>query len=360
LYPLREIFFGFNVFKYITFRAMFASITAFLVSLILGRFVIRKLAQMRIGENIKTREYPSLYELQCNKQGTPTMGGILIVISIVVSTVLWADITNKYILLALFTTVWLGAVGFLDDYIKLRKAESRGLSVTTKFTGQMILGFIIGMFLFFDGLSYPQAGRIDVPFLKHLVVDIGYFYIFFVMMVIVGASNAVNLTDGLDGLASGCVIMVAVAYAGLSYVSGHIKFSDYLQILYVPNSGELAVFCASIVGAGLGFLWYNAPPAAVFMGDTGSLALGGALGVVAVFIKKELLLFLVGGVFVVEAFSVILQVASYKARGKRIFLMAPIHHHFQLKGWPESKITVRFWILAAVLALLSLGTLKLR
>lgn len=285
------------------------------------------------------------------------MGGILIVLAIVSSTLLWANLTNKYVLLVIFSTLWSAVVGFMDDYIKLVKKRSLGLTVIMKLTGQLILGLTIGLILFYD----PQVSKVlYIPFFKNLFIDFGIFYIFFIMLVIIGSSNAVNLTDGLDGLAIGCVVMVAIAYSGLSYITGRFDFSQYLRIFYVPGSGELTVFCASIVGAGLGFLWFNCHPATIFMGDTGSLALGGAIGTVAIFIKKELLLLLVGGIFVAEALSVILQVGSYKLRGKRIFLIAPLHHHFQLRGWSESKIIVRFWIVAAILALLSLTTLKLQ
>jgi len=357
LYPLRELFFGFNIFRYITFRAAMAAVTAFTLSILLGPFLLRKLSELKVGENIRKEECPGLYPLHKGKEGTPTMGGILILLSIIGATLLWGDITNRYILLAIFTTVWLGMIGFADDYIKLTKKRSLGLRPRVKFLWQLLLGLIIGITVTYDPVI---GGRLDIPFLKDLVVNLGPFYSIFVMLVIVGSSNAVNLTDGLDGLAIGCITIVAVAYSGMSYLTGNIRFSDYLNIIYVPGVGELTIFCASIVGAGLGFLWYNTYPASVFMGDTGALALGGAIGVVAVLIKKELVLLLVGGIFVVEALSVILQVGSYKITKKRIFLIAPVHHHFQLKGWAEPKVTVRFWIIGAVLALLSLATLKIR
>lgn len=357
LYPLRDLFFGFNVFRYITFRAAGAAITAFLLCVILGPAVIRKLKELKIGQVIRKEEAIGIYEMHRNKAGTPTMGGLLIVLAVVFATVMWADLNNKYVLLAILSTVWLCAVGFADDYIKLTLKKSKGLTAKSKFIGQIILGVFIGVFIYFD----PQIQEnLEVPFFKNLVMDIGIFYIFFTALVIVGSSNAVNLTDGLDGLAIGCTIMVALAYTVLSYITGNFRISDYLNITYIPGTGELAVFCAAILGASLGFLWFNSNPADVFMGDTGSLAIGGAIGVVAAFIKKELLLILVGGVFVAEAVSVILQVVSFRFFKKRIFLCAPIHHHFQMKGWGENKVVVRFWIISAILALLSLLTLKLR
>ena len=357
-YPLREIFFGFNVFKYITFRAAMGSLTAFLLCIILGPWLIRKLSLLKIGENIIASEVsPSLHALHYEKRGVPTMGGILILFSVIVSTLLWAKLDNKYISLILFSTLWLGIVGFMDDYMKYISRRSKGITMTAKLFGQSILAVLVGLFAFYD----PNIGqRLDIPFLKDLIVNLGFFYIVFVVLVIVGSSNAVNLTDGLDGLAIGCMVMVAITYSVFSYVIGHAKFSSYLQINYVPGSGELAIFCASIMGAALGFLWFNAHPAEIFMGDTGSLALGGAIGIVAVLVKKELLLLLAGGIFVAEAISVILQVGSFKLRKKRIFLIAPLHHHFQLRGLAESKVTIRFWIIAVILSLLALATLKLR
>lgn len=357
LYPLRELFFGFNIFRYITFRAAMAAVTAFALSMLLGPALIRKLSELKVGENIRKNECTGLYPLHKGKEGTPTMGGILILLSIIGSTLLWGDLTNQYVMLIIFATAWLGIIGFADDYIKLVKKRSMGLNPRLKFLWQLLLGLIVGVTVSYDPII---GGRLDVPFFKELVVNLGIFYSIFAALVIVGSSNAVNLTDGLDGLAIGCVIMVALAYSGMSYLTGHIRFSSYLNILHVPGAGELTVFCASIVGAGLGFLWYNTYPASVFMGDTGALALGGAIGVVAVLIKKELVLLLVGGIFAAESISVILQVGSYKLRRKRIFLVAPLHHHFQLKGWAEPKVTVRFWIIGAVLALLSLATLKIR
>ena len=357
-YPLREIFFGFNVFKYITFRAAMGTTTAFLLCCLFGPWLIRKLSQLKIGEHIIDEKIsPRLHSLHRQKKGIPTMGGLLILFSTIFSTLLWARLDNKYILLALFAILWLGIIGFLDDYMKYISRRSKGMTVATKLVGQTILAVIIGLFAFYD----PHIGQsLDVPFFKDLVVNLGLLYILFVVIVIVGFSNAVNLTDGLDGLAIGCIVMVAITYSIFSYITGHAKFSSYLQINYLPGSGELAVFCANIAGAALGFLWFNAHPAEIFMGDTGSLSLGGAIGVVAVLIKKELLLLLVGGIFVAEALSVILQVASFKLRKKRVFLVAPLHHHFQFKGLSETKVTIRFWIITAILAFLTLATLKLR
>ena len=357
LYPLREIFFGFNVFKYITFRAAGASITAFLISIILGPLIIKYLTHLKIGQHVRKEEIPALYDLHKSKQGTPTMGGVLILLAMLLSTLLWADLTNSYVQWAIVVTLFLGMIGFVDDYIKLVKKRSLGLKPKSKVFWQMIIGIALGIKVFCDPGISPY---LDIPFFKNLMVNLGIFYILWVMIVIIGSSNAVNLTDGLDGLAIGCVIMIALAYTGFSYVAGHSRFSEYLNIVYIPGAGELAIFCAAIIGAGLGFLWFNSYPATIFMGDTGSLALGGAIGTVAIFIKKELLLLLVGGIFVVEALSVILQVASFRLKGKKIFLMSPLHHHFQLLGWSESKITIRFWIMGAILALLSLSTLKLR
>lgn len=358
LYPLREIWFAFNVFRYITFRAAMGAITAFLVSVILGPYVIRWLYRLKIGEQVrKDQDTVRLLEFHKSKEGTPTMGGVLILLAIVISTLLWADIFNKYVILVLVSTLWLGTIGLIDDSIKMIKKRSMGLRPFVKLKWQILLGLLIGSVLYLD----PKFSTgLELPFFKRLIVELGIFYILFVCLVIIGSSNAVNLTDGLDGLAIGTMVMIGLTYTTMSYLSGHSKFSDYLNIFYIPGSGELAVFCAVLVGASLGFLWFNSYPASVFMGDTGSLALGGAIGTVAVFIKKELLLLLVGGIYVMEALSVIIQIISFKTTGERIFLMSPLHHHFQLKGWAENKITVRFWIIGVILALASLATLKLR
>ena len=357
LYPLREWWFGFNVVRYITFRAAMASLTAFGLSLWLYPKMIPWLASIRVGQEVRSTQIPTLHELHKHKRGTPTMGGLLIVGAVAGATFLWASWHEPLVWMVLAVTVALGAVGFLDDYLKESRGQPTGLRPSRKLLAQALIALGFGLWL----MTRPEIGTgLDIPFLKAAVVDLGWVFVPFVALVIVGASNAVNLTDGLDGLAVGCTTMIALAYAGMSYLSGHQRFAEYLWIPYIPGSGELAVFCAALVGAGMGFLWYNAHPASLFMGDTGSLALGGALGVVAVAIKKELLLAIVGGIFVAEALSVMLQVASFQLTGRRVFLMAPLHHHFQLKGWPENKVTVRFWIVGAVLALASLSTLKLR
>ncbi len=356
LYPLRDIWFGFNVFKYITFRAAMASITAFLLAVFLGPVIIKILSYFKIGELPRQEYVGNLYELHKHKEGTPTMGGIIIIISIVISTLLWARLDNQYVVLCLISVLWLGLVGFVDDYVKLIKIRSRGVSKLTKFIGQLALGAGVALYLYFN-MEFSTA--LYLPFVKHALFNLGIFYIPFVIFIVAGTSNAVNLTDGLDGLAIGCVTFIAVTYAIISYLAGNMNLAGYLNMFYLAGAGELTVFCSILAGSALGFLWFNSYPATVFMGDTGSLALGGALGLVSIFIKKEFLLVIVGGIFVAEAFSVILQVISFKTSGKRIFLMAPLHHHFELKGWPESKITVRFWIISFVLALFGIATLKL-
>lgn len=356
-YPLRDYWTGFNVFRYLTFRTAMASLTALLISLIFGPAIIRWLKKLNFGQYIRKEHVENLYDITKHKQGTPTMGGVLIIISIVAATVLWADILNKYVLMTLGSFIFLGIIGFADDYIKVVKKRSLGLTARAKFLCQVFLALIVATFVI---AFTPIPTTLSVPFLKFFSLELGMLYLLFVIIVITGSSNAVNLTDGLDGLAIGCTIIAAISYSALAYMAGNFKFSNYLNIFYLPGAGELSVFCAAMVGAGLGFLWFNSPPATVFMGDTGSLALGGGLGVVAVFIKKELLLFLVGGIFVIEALSVLLQVLWFKTTGKRLFLMSPVHHHFQLLGWPESKITIRFWIVAIILMLLSLATLKLQ
>ncbi len=356
LYPLSDLWFGFNVFKYITFRVVFAAVSAFLLCIFFGPPLIRLLALYKVKEKTFRREAPALQQFHGNKAGTPTMGGILIVAGIVISTLLWARLDNPYVWMALAATLWLGIIGFIDDYIKLVREDVRGLKSVNKFAGQIAVGFVVAMVLYF---SAPEKTFLYFPFFKNLVINMGVFYVPFVIIVIAGSSNAVNLTDGLDGLAVGCLAMIAATYSVLSYVTGNFNVSAYLGVPFIPQAAEISVFCAAIVGASMGFLWFNSHPASVFMGDTGSLALGGAIGAVAVLIKKEILLVLVGGVFVAEALSVIMQVASFKLRKKRIFLMAPIHHHFQLKGWAESKITIRFWIVSAILSLLTLATLKM-
>jgi len=358
LYPLREYWTFFNIFKYITFRAAFSSITAFLIVVLFAPPIIRRLKALKIGENVRGKESLNSYDLHKHKQGTPTMGGILILIGIFLSTILWADLANSYLLLALLVTFWLGGIGFLDDYKKLKnKSGKRGLSKKTKLLAQFIIGLVIALFLYWN----PKSSTIiEIPFFKNLAINLGIFYIVFVIFVITACSNAVNITDGLDGLATGCIVMTAIAYTVFSYVTGHVRFAEYLGIYYLPEAAELTIFCAAIAGAGLGFLWYNTFPASIFMGDTGALSLGGAIGTIALFIKKEIILLLVGGIFVVEALSVLMQIISFRSTGKRIFKIAPLHHHFEVSGWAEPKVTVRFWIVAIILVLLSLATLKLR
>jgi len=357
LSEFRHIFSGFNIFRYITFRAAMAGLTTFLLCIVFGPFVIEQLRKMKIREVAKREDCPDLDEFHLSKEGTPTMGGAFIVGSILLSVVLWADLGNRYILLTAFTCLWLAILGWVDDYVKLSRTGQRGLTKRTKFIWEIMLGCFIGSYVYFNP---DTSTALDFPFFKNAVVNLGLFYIPFGALVVVGTSNAVNLTDGLDGLAIGCVLIVSLTLAVLSYIAGHIAFSEYLFIPFISGAGELAVFCSAIMGASLGFLWFNCPPATIFMGDVGSLSLGGTLGVIAVLIKKELLLVIVGGIFVVEALSVILQVCSVKMRGKKIFKMSPLHHHLQLSGWKESKIIIRFWIVAIILALITLVTLKIR
>lgn len=357
LYSLHTYFSGFNLFRYLTFRAVLAVLTSFLVSLLAGPFLIRKLKEWKIGEQIRKEESERLHQLHRSKQDTPTMGGLLILLSVVLSTVLWADLSSRFIHVVLVVTLWLGATGFLDDYLKQSKKKSKGLSASSKLISQAVLGILLGTYMV---THFPANTNLNIPFFKDMSLYIDGLYVLFVMLVIAGSSNAVNLTDGLDGLAIGIVVMVALAFGILSYLSGNINFSTYLYIPYTRGAGELAVFCASLIGAGLGFLWFNCFPASIFMGDVGSLALGGAIGTVALLIRQEMLLIIVGGIFVAEAVSVILQVASFKLTGKRIFRIAPLHHHFQFLNWPENKVIVRFWILAALLSLFTLVTIKIR
>jgi len=353
LFPLHTTYSGFNVFRYITFRAAMAALMSLAVSFLLGPWLIRSLTEKQIGQQIR-EDGPASHS---SKAGTPTMGGTLILLALTVSTLMLADIGNSYVVLALLGTVAFGVIGFLDDYLKLSRKSSKGLSPRLKLFLQLGVAFVIGTVLYF----YPRfSTEIGFPFIKNIRPNLGLFYIPFAMLVIVGASNAVNLTDGLDGLAIGPVMVASATYGVIAYLTGNIRNAEYLQIPYVAGVGELSVFCAALVAAGLGFLWYNAYPAQMFMGDVGSLALGGALGILAVMTKNELLLIIIGGVFVMEALSVIFQVASYKLRRKRVFLMAPIHHHYELKGWKEPQIIVRFWIISFVCAVVGLSTLKLR
>jgi phospho-N-acetylmuramoyl-pentapeptide-transferase len=353
---------GLNVFTYVTFRAVAAAVTAFTISLLCGNFVIRKLISLKVGQPIRTaEEVHRLAELHGSKKGVPTMGGVLIIGAVVISSLLWARIDNRFIWLALFSMTVLGGLGFADDYLKVTKKKSAGINGRVKLAVQLVVAACITAVFLTSPLLEVQARSLYVPFFKSPVItNMGLFTFIFFAIVIAGASNAVNLTDGLDGLAIGCTITVAFAYALLTYAGGNFKIAEYLQVPFYPFTGELTVVCSALVGAGLGFLWFNCHPAKVFMGDTGSLAIGGLIGAVAICCKQELLLTVVGGMFVIEATSVIVQVLSFKLTGKRIFLMSPIHHHFELSGWKENTVIVRFWILSAIFALLGLATLKLR
>jgi phospho-N-acetylmuramoyl-pentapeptide-transferase len=357
LYPLSEYVSGLNLFRYITFRTAGATITAIIICLFLGPFFIRLLKKFQMAERIR-EDGPKSHE---SKAGTPTMGGLIILAGIVIPTLLWAELTNFYIQAMLLVTVGLGIIGFMDDYLKARMKQPKGLVARKKLIGQILVGVLFGLAITYLSPSGQYDGTTTIPFLKNYVLNLYWLYIPFVIFVLTASSNAVNLTDGLDGLAIGLCGICFAAFAGFVYVSGRLDYSNYLQIEYFPGSGEMTIFCGAAVGSVLGFLWFNSYPAEVFMGDTGSLALGGALGSIAVMIKKELLLVIVGGVFVMTAVSVILQVLSYRYRGgKRVFRMAPLHHHFELIGWKEPKVVVRYWILGALCALLTLATLKIR
>lgn len=357
LLPLREFISGFNVFRYITFRTAWAALTALAISFVIGPYLIRQLARIKAGQFIR-EEGPKSHQ---TKSGTPTMGGILIVLAIIVPTILWADILNPFIWIILFVTISYAAIGFYDDFQKIAKRQNLGLTSKQKFTLQVLVGLIAALMMaYLPQLRNQYNPNLTLPFVADVVIPLGLLYIPFVILVLVGASNAVNLTDGLDGLAIGSVLVVAGTYAVLSYAAGNFKVATYLRIASVQNSGELAVFCGAMVGASLGFLWFNAHPAKVFMGDVGSLALGGAIGCIALMIKQEIMLVFVGGLFVLEAGSVIIQVISFKLTGRRVFRMSPLHHHFELSGWNETQVVVRFWIIAIIFALFSLSTLKLR
>jgi phospho-N-acetylmuramoyl-pentapeptide-transferase len=362
LHRFSDEFIGFNVFYYVTFRSVAAAVTAFAVSLIFGNYVIRKLTALKLGQPIRAaEEVHRLAELHFGKQGTPTMGGVLVIGAVFLSSILWARPDNRFVWLALFSMLCLGALGFVDDYLKVTKKKSAGISGRFKLLFQIILAVIVTVVFLTSPLLEVQARSLYLPFFKAPVItNMGWYTFLFFALVIVGASNAVNLTDGLDGLAIGCTVTVAFAYALLSYAAGNFRVAEYLQVPFYPFTGELTVVCAALVGAGFGFLWFNCHPAKVFMGDTGSLAIGGMIGVVAICCKQELLLMVVGGVFVIEAVSVILQVFSFKLTGRRIFAMSPVHHHFELVGWKENTVIVRFWILSGIFALLGLATLKLR
>jgi phospho-N-acetylmuramoyl-pentapeptide-transferase len=354
LYPLHSNISALNVFRYITVRSIGGAVTAFLLMLLLSPWFIRKLKQYQVGQVVR-EDGP---ETHLAKQGVPTMGGVLILASITLSTLLWGKLDNPLIWLLLFVSIFFGSIGCIDDLQKIRKKSSAGLSARGKLLLQVFGASVVGLFV----LLHPAYdGQLSVPFLKNIQPDLSWFYVVFAVFVIVGSSNAVNLTDGLDGLAAGPTVISASVYLVFSYLAGHVVLAEYLQIPYVQGAGELAIFCGAMVGACLGFLWFNAFPAQMFMGDVGSLALGGALGGVAIIIKQEILLAIVGGIFVMEAISVILQVGYFKiSKGKRIFLMAPFHHHFEKKGWHESKVVVRFWIVSIILGLFAIATLKLR
>jgi phospho-N-acetylmuramoyl-pentapeptide-transferase len=356
LYPLAKYFSPLNIFRYITFRAAMASLMALLLGLMAGPRIIELLRKLNIREAAEKKDSPALKNLHQVKKGTPTMGGLIIILSTLIPTIFWARLDNVYILWSLVVVSWLGLIGYLDDFLKRRYARRQGLSASTKLAGQIGLGLVLGLFFYRFG-GYHGLG---VPFFKDLVIPLSWGYVLLVIVVMAASSNAVNLTDGLDGLAIGCMIMASLTFGGIAYITGHIHLSSYLKIPHVDGSGEIAIFCASLIGASRSFLWFNAYPAQVFMGDTGALTLGGAIGYVAVVLRQELLLFVVGGVFVIEALSVVLQVISFKLTGKRIFACAPLHHHLEIKGMAEPKVVVRFWILAALFALLSLSTLKIR
>ena len=354
LYPLHTTYSFFNVFRYITFRTIYAAITALVICFVVGPWLIGKLRSLQIGQTIREDGPRSHF----SKKGTPTMGGILVIFAVVISTLLWANLLDDYIWFVIMVTVGYGLIGFMDDYRKLTSGSSGGISGPARLTGEIMIA------LFFSVVLYMKPGftsHVTIPFFKTVLPDLGWGYVLLSTFIIVGTANAVNLTDGLDGLAIGPAITSFMTYLLFAYLVGNIKIANYLQIPYIAGVGELSVFCGAVIGAGIGFLWYNSYPAEVFMGDVGSLSLGGALGTMAVLTKQEILLVIVGGLFVVETFSVIFQVGWFKlSRGRRIFRMAPLHHHFELKGWAEPKVIVRFWIVSILLALVAISTLKLR
>lgn len=356
LWPLHEVLTVFNVFRYITFRTALAAMTALFISLALGGWLIRKLQVLQVGQNIRP-EGPTSH---ADKKGTPTMGGILILAAVFIPVLLWADLTNRFLWVALISTFLFGLIGFVDDYLKLTRNQSQGMTVRAKFLAQIAVGTGVGLALIYLSKSSPYTLELAFPFFKQWTPDLGWIYLPFSVLVVVGSANAVNLTDGLDGLAIGSVLIAAGTYTVLAYIAGHAVLSEYLGVMNVKGSWELTIFCGAIVGASLGFLWFNCNPAQVFMGDVGSMGLGGAIGTIALLIKQEILLLFVGGLFVLEAMSVIIQVVSFRFRGKRVFRMAPLHHHFELLGWAEPKVIIRFWILAILFAMIALSTLKLR
>jgi phospho-N-acetylmuramoyl-pentapeptide-transferase len=352
---LSQFYSGFAVFQYLTLRSILGVMTALAIALVVGPTMIRHLSFKQIGQVVRDDGPESHF----SKAGTPTMGGTLILVAIAVSTLLWADLSSKYIWVVLLVTLGFGIIGFVDDYIKLVRQDPKGLISRYKYFWQSVVGAGAAIFLFMTA-TMPAETQLIIPFFKHIIIPMGAWYMLLTYLVIVGTSNAVNLTDGLDGLAIMPTVMVAGALGLFSYLTGHAEFARYLSIPYISGAGELTIFCAAIVGSGLGFLWFNTYPAQVFMGDIGALALGAALGTVAVLVRQELVLLIMGGVFVMETLSVVVQVASYKLRGKRVFLMAPIHHHYELKGWPEPRIIVRFWIITVFLVLVGLASLKIR
>ena len=362
LYPLKSYISGLNIFQYITFRATSAAILALLLSFLIGPWIIRLLERHQIGEEIRTDGPQS----HLRKQGTPTMGGVIILIAVIVPTLLFARLDNTYILIILLAVSWMGLIGFIDDYLKTIRKTKSGLVAKYKLAGQIILGLAVSAWIFLAPEFHDMRSVTSIPFLKNYELDFGLLYPLFIILIITGFSNAVNLTDGLDGLAAGLSAIAFMVFAGIAYLSGRVDFSDYLNIMYLPGAGELTIFAAAMTGASLGYLWFNSAPAQIFMGDTGSLATGAALGTLAVLLKKEILLLIIGGVFVIEVASVMLQVGYFQwtkkrtGEGKRIFKMAPIHHHFELSGWPETKVVIRFWIIGILLALLSFGTFKIR
>ncbi len=346
---------GFNVFQYLTLRSILGVLTALLIALIVGPAMIRYLSSYNIGQSVRD-DGP---ETHFSKAGTPTMGGALILVAIVISTILWSDLSSRFVWVVLFVTVGFGAIGWVDDYKKIVFGNSKGLSAKAKYLWQSVIGLSAALFLYYTA-RFPIETQLIIPFIKFIIIDLGWFYVVLTYFVIVGSSNAVNLTDGLDGLAILPTVLVGGALGVFAYLTGNFNFSSYLGIPYVPGVGEMVIFCGAIVGAGLGFLWFNTYPAQVFMGDVGALSLGAALGVIAVIVRQELVLFIMGGIFVVETISVVLQVVSFKLTGRRIFKMAPLHHHYELKGWPEPRIIVRFWIITVVLVLIGIASLKIR
>ncbi len=356
LYPLKDIFSPLNVLRYITFRAAMAFITALVINFIIGPKIIKWLKEKKRLQVIKSDIPPGHFK----KEGTPTMGGIIILVSLIVSVLLWARLDNRYIILLLVSTVWLGLLGFMDDWTSVVKGTKGGVSPAFKLAWQVLLGLFLASYFYFKPTYDAQAYGLAVPFLKNFFINLGSLYIIFILMIVVSTSNAVNITDGLDGLAIGGIIFAAMTYSVLAYIAGHTKFSEYLYLPYIKDAGEISIFLMTLAGAGLGFLWFNIFPAQVFMGDTASLFMGGIIGISAIIIKQEILLMIVGGVFLIEIMSVVIQVVYFRWKGKRVFKMAPLHHHFELIGWSEPQVVVRFWIIAIILSLTALATLKLR